>query len=42
MNRRMVPEAEGSGNGYVMTLAVTKGAILGTVTSGSTEESAVR
>jgi hypothetical protein len=28
--------------GYVMTLAVTKGAILGTLTSGSTEESAAR
>ncbi len=37
MTRRAVPA-----NWYVMTLAVTKGAILGTVTSGSTEESAAR
>jgi len=35
-------QADGSGNWYVLTLAVTKGAILGTVTSGSTEDSAAR
>jgi len=35
-------QADGSGKRDVMTLAVTKGAILGTLTSGSTEENAAR